>query len=336
MKELLRQLCVDQGVSGCEPEMLPVIQKLMGDYAAVTTDCCGNIIATMGKQNAEKHILLDAHIDRIGLVITYLDEKGFLCAAPVGGIDLRTLPGSTVTILGKEPVTGVICTTPPHLGEETELSRDKIRIDTGLPVRRVQELIQPGDRAVLCSPFLELLGNRIAVSSLDNRSGCAVLIRCAELLRNKELFCRVSFVFSVQEETNECGAAAAAFTLEPDEAIVVDVGFAAQEGVPPEKSGKLGCGGIISIAPGLSDAVTRKIQKIAARLGMNCDYEVCGGNTGTNADKISVSKGGIPTGVISVPSKNMHTQTEIVDLEDMERIAKLLSVYINEGGADHD
>lgn len=335
MKEILRKLCADAGVSGNENEMYGIIKELVPQKTEIASMNNGNIIVSLGNKNAEKHIMLDAHIDRIGLVVTYIDDKGFLCAEPVGGIDLRTLPGSAVKIFGRETILGVVCTMPPHLDSDKELSRDRIRIDTGLPAEKVRELVSLGDRIILLSKYTELIGNRIAVSALDNRSGCAVMIRCMQLLKNRDIPCRVSFVFSAQEETNESGAATAAFELMPDEAVVIDVGFAAQNGVPEEKSGKLGCGGIISISPVLSRDVTEKLRKIAKRLGMEVDYEVCGGSTGTNADKISVCGGGIKTGVISIPSKNMHTQTEIVQLDDIERIAKLLAVYITEGGADN-
>lgn len=336
MKEILRQLCAERGVSGDEQEMFDTIRSLLGDCADITTDNSGNLIAAMGEPNARTHIMLDAHLDRIGLVVTYINEEGFLKAAPVGGIDLRTLPSSPVRVLGKEEILGVVCTVPPHLTDgDEEPSKDKIWIDTGLPAARVKELVQLGDKILLCSRFTELLNRRIAVSALDNRSGCAVLIRCARLLKGKALPCRVSLVFSSQEETGELGAGTAAFALKPDEAIVVDVGFARQEGVAPEKSGKLGCGGIISISPVLSRTVTNRLIALSGQLGMECDYEVCGGSTGTNADKIAASGVGVRTGVISIPSKNMHTQTELVFLDDMEQIAQLLSVYLLEGGAGH-
>lgn len=336
MKELLRKLCIDKGVSGSENEMLETVQELLGGFASVSTDNSGNIIASMGNPNAKKHILLDAHIDRIGLIVTYINEEGFLKAEPVGGIDLRTLPSSAVRILGKEELIGVVCTMPPHLSKDEELAKDKIWIDTGLPAEKVRELVSLGDRVVLCSHYRELLGNCVAVSALDNRAGCAVLIRCAERLKNKELPCRLSLVFSVQEETGELGAGTSAFSLMPDEAVVVDVGFAAQRGVPAEKSGKLGCGGIISISPVLSRQVTARLQELAKRLSMDCDYEVSGGGTGTNADRIAGTGSGIRTGVISIPEKNMHTQTEIVCVDDMEKLAQLLEIYVTEGGACHD
>lgn len=335
MIELLKSLCADKGISGHESGMLDVVREAVGDFAEVTSDSLGNIIFSVGEKNAGKHIMLDAHIDRIGLVVTYIDENGFLSASPVGGIDLRTLPGAAVRVMGKETITGVVCTPPPHLlKEEKELSPDKIRIDTGLPADEVCKIVRPGDSVILCSGFRELLNGCVAASGLDNRAGCAVLIRAAQLLKDKKLSCRVSFALTAQEETGESGAAAAAFSLMPDEAVVVDAGFARQEGVSPEKSGAFGCGGIISISPVLSGAVTEKLKSLASRLGMKFDYEVCGGSTGTNADKISVAGKGVKTGVISLPVKNMHTPAEIVCLEDMEGLAILLAQYAEEGGAE--
>ena len=336
MKEILKELCIDRGVSGSENEMLDVIKELVGDFAEVSADGMGDILVTMGDKNAEKHIMLDAHMDRIGLIVTYTNENGFIKAEPVGGIDLRTLQSSAVKVLGKETILGVICTMPPHLSKnDDELSKDKIWIDTGLSADEVKNLVSLGDKIIVCSEFRELLNNQVAVSALDNRAGCAVLVKCAELLRNKKLPCRVSFVFSVQEETSELGAGISAYSLEPDEAVVIDVGFAKQDGVPDEKSGKIGCGAIISISPVLSKKVTDKIKEIAKSLEMDCDYEVCGGSTGTNADKISSSRDGVMTGCISIPEKNMHTQVEIVSLDDMKKIAELLAIYAENGGAEN-
>ncbi len=337
MKNILYKLCTGDGISGSENEMFSIISELIGKYADVRQDINGNIIAEMGNKNAKRHIMLDAHIDRIGLIVTYINDEGFIKAEPVGGVDLRTLQSSAVNILGKEKVLGVVCTMPPHLSnnDEEELSKDKIWIDTGLPAEKVKATVSLGDSIIVYSEFRELLNNCVAVSALDNRAGCAVLIKCAELLNGKDIPCRISFVFSSQEETSELGARTSAFSLSPDEAVVVDVGFASQIGVPKEKCGDLGCGGIISISPVLSKSITNKIIDISKRLGMNCDYEVCGGTTGTNADGISSSKGGVACGVISIPERNMHTQAEIVSIDDMEKVAELLSVYVMEGGAEN-
>ncbi len=336
MKEILHRLCADKGISGSEDEMRGIIRELAGDIAGVRSLPLGSIAAEMGDPDAKKHIMLDAHIDRIGLIVTYIDDEGFIKAEPVGGIDLRTLAGNVVTVYGKEELTGVICTVPPHLSRDNKaLTREAVWIDTALPVRQVRELVQQGDSVLVCSAYTELLGNKISCSALDNRAGCAVLIRCMQLLRDKELPCRLSVVFSSQEETHESGAETAAFILRPDEAVVIDAGYGRQQGVPKEKSGKLGSGSIISIAPSLSRGVTDKLIALARELNMASAYEVCGGKTGTNADKISVSAGGVRTGCISFPDKNMHTQTEMVSLDDLEKLSQLLALYVLEGGASH-
>lgn len=336
VKEILRSLCAEKGVSGREEEMYKTAAYLVGGIAdRITCLPTGTVIASVGSDDAKRHIMLDAHLDRIGLVVTYINDDGFLKAEPVGGIDMRALSGAAVTIRVKnhdEALTGVICTLPPHLvKDEKGLTRDMIWIDTGLPAERVHELVSIGDEVIVKSSFRELLNNTVAVSALDNRAGCAVIIRCAQLLSGKLENTRLSLVFSSQEETNESGAKTAAFILEPDEAIIVDVGFASQEGVPSDKSGALGKGPIISIAPTLSRRMTDGLISAAKKLGLTYDFEVDGGSTGTNADGIAVTRGGIPCAVISVPEKNMHTQTETVSLDDIESTARVIAEYISGG-----
>ncbi len=333
-KKILQKLCTDCGVSGREGEMLDIIRELSEKYAYDVRQLpTGTIVASVGDKNAKHHVMLDAHIDRIGLVVTYINEDGFLKAEPVGGMDLRALAGTAVTVQGREEVTGIICTLPPHLIKKEEgMTRDKIWIDTGLAPEKVSELIGIGDTAIVKSSFRELLGDKVAVSGLDNRAGCAVILKCTQIVSSKLKNTRLSLVFSSQEETNESGASTAAFLLEPDESIIVDVGFAKQEGVPASLSGAIGKGPIISIAPVLSRTVTNGLIESAKKLGSDFDYEVDGSTTGTNADGVAITKGGIPCAVISVPEKNMHTQTEIVSLEDIENTAKIIAGYLL-GGA---
>ena len=340
MTEILRLLCAEKGVSGNEDEMADIIKKLLPENMEIISMDNGTLIACTGNIDAEPHIMLDAHIDRIGLIVTYIDDRGFIKAEPVGGIDLRTLSGSAVAIKASgaaDDIMGVICSVPPHLSKDDEgMTRDNIWIDTGMSAEYVKENVLSGDRILVKSRFRTLLGNKAAVSGLDNRAGCAVLIRCAELLNGEELPCRLSLVFSSQEETNESGGRTAAFMLEPDEAVAVDVGFAKQSGVPSDKSGKQGGGPIITISPVLSRKISNRLIKIARDMNINFDYETDGGATGTNADAISATRGGVPCGLISVPEKNMHTQTETVSLNDIEDTAALLAAYVKRGGMNGD
>ncbi len=337
MKKILNELCMACGVSGNEYDVSQLAAKMLKCYTQeVTVDNNGNVYAVFGKKDAPKSILLDAHIDRIGLVVTYIDDNGFLKGGSCGGLDMRTLPGSSVTVYGSEPITGVVCTLPPHLQKDGEKAIDpnEIWIDTGLPCDIVKEKVNLGDCVMLNSFMRPLLNDRVACGALDNRIGCATLIRCAELLKGKELSCRLTILLSVQEETTESGAKTGIDHFFSDEAVVVDVGFAEQNGVPSEKSGALGCGGIITLAPSLSKAVTDKLIQISKEMGLECDYEVCGGTTGTNADVIASCRSGVACGVISIPERNMHTQVEVIDIKDAENIAQLLTKFVLGNGSD--
>ena len=322
-KEILQRLCEETGVSGRESEMLGVIRSLTGSFAdEIRLLHTGTITARIGADNAKRRIMLDAHADRIGLIITEINEEGFLKAYPVGGMDMRALAGTVVTVQGKKNVPGVICTLPPHLIKKEEgMTKDDLWIDTGLPADTAGELFSRGDTAFVYGKFRELLGNKVT----------AVIIRAAQLLAGRLKDTSITLVFSSQEETNESGAATAAFSLMPDEAIVVDVGFAKQDGVPDGQSGELGKGPIISIAPVLSRRMTDGLVLAAERLGTGYSFEVDGGSTGTNADGIAITAGGIPCAVISVPEKNMHTQTEIISLDDIESTAAVIAEYIAGG-----
>lgn len=336
MKETLYKLLLADGVSGDENLACTVAASMLREFGDVTYRENGSVVLTMGDKSSDKHIMLDAHIDRIGLIVTYIDDSGFIKASPCGGMDMRTLPSSAVTVLGKEKITGVVCTFPPHLIKNDNgdaVTKDKIWIDTGLPAEKVKSLVELGDRIILQSEPRELLNNRIASAALDNRAGCAALIETAKMLKDKPLPCKLSIVLSSQEETGELGARTAAFALEPTEAVIVDVGFASQPGVPSEMSGKFGCGGIISIAPVLSRKVTNKLIDISKEFGYECDYEVDGSTTGTNADAVAGSRGGVPCGVLSIPERYMHTQVEVVSLDDIAAVAKILAKYVEDGGA---
>lgn len=336
IKETLIKLLAADGVSGDEFDICKTAEKILSEFGEVSIRDNGSVVLTMGDKSSDKHIMLDAHIDRIGLIVTYIDDNGFIKASPCGGMDMRTLPSSAVTVLGKEKITGVICTFPPHLIKNDDgdaITKDKIWIDTGLPAEKVKSLVELGDRIIVRSEPKELLNNRIASAALDNRAGCAALVETARLLKDKRLSCRLSIVFSSQEETGELGAKTAAFALEPTEAVIVDVGFAKQSGVPEEMSGKFGCGGIISIAPVLSKKLTNKLIEISKDFGLECEYEVDGSTTGTNADSIAGSRGGVPCGVLSIPERYMHTQVEVVSLEDIKNVAKILARYVEDGGA---
>lgn len=339
MEKLLSALCSYAGISGSELNISQAAAKELAKYADVKIDKNNNVIATLGNKNSNKHIMLDAHIDQIGLVVTNITENGFLKITPCGGVDSRIMPGSAVKIHGKKDIHGIVSSIPPHLSDNNSNTVQKITdlyIDTGLSYNQIKDIVSVGYNISFCSKFKKLLNNRVSCCSLDNRAGVASLIRCVQLLYRENLECRVSILLSSQEEVNAKGVKTAAYSLNPDEAVMVDVSFASQPDVTKEKSGILGDGPMIGISPSLSRNISNKLINLAKNSETPYQLEIMGGTTGTNADKVSISREGIPSGLLSIPLRYMHTPYELVELSDIENTAKLLTLYIKSGGVFND
>ncbi len=333
---LTRALCAAHGTPGCEEEAFRAAEAALSFCDAVYTDALSGVTGVLGDQNARRRILLDAHIDQIGMVVTNIDENGFLRVTNVGGVDCRTMPGSPVTIYGKETLTGVVCTLPPHLAKADAEKMKPVSeqaIDLGLSRAEAEQLVSIGDRAVLTNPLRKLLGNRISGTALDDRAGCACIIRAAQLVREKLSDCCVLVVCSTREEVGGQGAKLRTYALEPTEAIAVDVSFAKQPGVS-ELPAELGGGPMIGFSAALDRKISKRLVALARQRGIPYQIEAMGGRTGTNCDTIGVSRAGVRCGLISIPQRNMHTPAEVCDLEDMENIARLLAAYITDGAEE--
>ena len=333
MFDLLEKLCTANGISGNEESICSVIRDEMLRYTDnVYIDHNNNVIASIG-DTSKHNIMLDAHLDQIGFVVTYIDDNGFLKVASCGGMDMRVVNDTRFNVLTESgELTAVACCLPPHLadgGEDKAPDKNEIYLDTGLSAEKVRELVSPGDPVAYDITPARLLNNRFTCCSTDNRASCAVLMRVAELINKNPVSSGVTFAFTSQEETYGKGAMTAAFSIEPDEAISVDVSFALQKGVSASQSGSLAGGGMICISPVLSKQMSRKLIELAKQHDIPYQLEVTGGITGTNADKISVTKSGIPTALVSVPQRNMHTGAEIISLDDIESTAQLIYEYIN-------
>lgn len=335
LQELLFALCAEPGTAGDEVAPARRAARELLDCGETDIDRMGNVVCRMGKRDAARHILLDAHLDQVGLIVTRIEEDGFLRVDRCGGTDRRVLPGSPVTVYGKEPLTGIVCCMPPHLtegGEEKVEAVDKMAVDVGLTGEEAEALIAPGDRVIVRAPQKRLLGTRIASPALDDRAGCAALIRCAQLLRGQKLPCALTVLLSGREEVGGQGAKTGSFAIDPTEAIAVDVSFAAQPGVDPAKCGKLSGGPMIGVAPILSRPMRERLTELATSHEIPYTMEVMGGETGTNADEIAVTRAGVPTAMVSIPLRYMHTPVEVIDTQDVEHTAQLLAAYVK--GAD--
>ncbi len=337
LSELVFELCKINGVSGSEEPAISYIKNILSKYADVSVTPNGSLIAKLGNRNASKTILLDAHIDRIGLMVTDIDDRGFVKVAKCGGIDPRILQDSVLVLNSNPEISGVVSCMPPHLsdGNEDKASAvDKISVDFGLEPQEIKRYLKIGDMLTYKSEPRNILNNRICSAALDNRCSVAALIYCAQMLSDCDLDYSVAIVFSVQEETFGTGAKTSSFLLDADEAIVVDVSFASQ----PDISGlyssiELGKGPMICISPILNRDITDKLIEICNAKGISYQLEPIAGATGTNADHISITKSGVKTALVSVPQRNMHTPCEIVDVDDVKGVASLICEYIRCGGA---
>ena len=333
MKELLLQLCTPAGVSGAEKTAAQEAAEALSAFAQVHIDASGNVIGEIAGPGP--HILLDAHIDQVGMVVTGVDAEGFLRIDKCGGIDLCILAGHEVTVWGKEPLYGVVCSTPPHLAKKEDQSITDIvdlAIDIGLPAELAKEKVHPGDRVTLRRAPRELLGGQISSPSLDDRAGVAAVLRCLALLREQKAACRLTVVFSTQEEVSGGSAGCASFAAGAGEGIAVDVSFAMTPDAPRHKCAELGKGTMIGIAPTLDAVMSRQLEEIARKEGIPYQIEVMNGKTGTNADEIAAAGAGTRMGVLSIPLRYMHMGIEVIDPQDVESTARLLAAYILERG----
>lgn len=282
-------------------------------------------------------IMLDAHIDEVGFIVTDVDDDGFLTVEKCGGTDLRSLPARPVTVHGKQKITAVFCSTPPHLlkGEKEYKDISKIKLDTMLG-QKAKSVISIGDYVTYAESPTELLGGRVSGKSLDDRAGVVCLLEVAKRLSGKELPVNVVFVLSDSEELGLRGAKTAAFRVNPDEAIAVDVSFGDGPDISPDDCGKLGDGAMIGISPVLDKQVSSKLITTAKQSNIKYQTEVMGGNTSTNADVISVTQRGVRTGLVSIPLRNMHTAVEVVDIADLTSVCDILEEYILSGGVKND
>ena len=333
IKDVLFDLCSADGVSGDEFSAASIAYNELKKFTdSAYVDDFGNVFARIDNKK-KKTVLLDAHIDQVGFVVNYITDDGFLRFSPVGGIDKRLLPAQQVEIISKNgKIPGVITSVPPHLSNESDKapSYDDLYIDAGLSGDEAKKIIPLGSRVLFKSEPTTLIGDRISSKALDDRAGVAVILRSLELVGDLSGY-NIDIAFSCQEETGESGAKMLSFRSECDLAIAVDVSFALSKGEDKKKCGEMGKGPMIGISPSLSKAFSDSLIKIAAEKDIPYQLEVMGGETGTDADAISVSKGGVKAVTVSIPLKYMHTPVEVIALSDIENTAVLISEFLKSG-----
>jgi putative aminopeptidase FrvX len=335
--EFLKNLLSTPGPSGYEGAAAEVWRAEAGKFAEVRGDRMGNSFATLNGGGAPR-VMLSGHIDEIGLMVTHVEEGGLLRFQGVGGWDPQVLVGQRVLVQTMNGVVpGVIGKKAIHVMEADERKKvseiKSLWIDIGAKDGdEAKGRVRVGDVAVVDQDVLELPNGRIASRSLDNRMGAFVVLEALRLLSEGEsLAAEVVAVASVQEEIGLYGARGAAFGLDPDAAIAVDVTHATDTpGIPKNEHGdhSLGSGPVITRAANLSPLVTDGLIDIAEGEGIPYTLEADSRSTSTDADAIQFTRAGIATGLVSAPNRYMHSPNEIVALEDLENCARLIAAYV--------
>ncbi|MGE5577461.1 MAG: M42 family metallopeptidase [Syntrophothermus sp.] len=319
MKDLIKRLAETQGPSGSEePVRAVIMQELEGLVDEVKVDALGNVIAV--KHAKGPRVMLSAHMDEIGVVVTHIDEKGFLRFAPVGSLDPHRLPGARVAFAnGAIGVIGL-----EKLKELKDLKFARLFIDIGATDRAGAEAkVKIGDTAAMWRP-MEDLGDRLAGKALDDRIGCAVLLEV--LRRLKKPANDTYFVFSVQEELGKRGAETSAFGINPDYGIAVDVTITGDTPEAPPVALALGKGPAIKVMdsslishPGVRQLLITAAQE--AKVPYQLEVLDFGGN---DAGAIHLTRAGVPSGTVSIPARYVHSPSEMADLGDVEGAVRLL------------
>ena len=333
MKNLLRRLCSLPCVTGDEPQYENEIRALLSPLGEVQFLPNGTALCFLPKAGENlPTVMLEAHLDRIGLMVTRVSPRGFVHAAQAGGADPRTLAASRVTIYTKSgPIPGVICSTPPHLATGDELpDTGDIAIDVGMSEERAKALVSPGDRITFDGEFTELLGDRVCAPGLDNRAGCAAVLHALELLHECGT-ANIVLALCSQEEVGGGGARTAANAVAPDFCFAVDVTFGETPDSSPNEVLRIGGGPAIGFSPALDRRLCALMRETAESNGIPWQAEVMSRTTGTDADSIAPSGRGVRTALLSVPERYMHTAGEVAAICDIENTARLIALTVGGG-----
>jgi endoglucanase len=301
----------------------------------------GNLLAFIpsGKPGAKK-LLIDAHIDEVGLIVTAVEE-GFLRFAGLGYVDARMFPGREVTVLSDPPLFGIISCLPPHLLTAEQMEKaipvKDMYIDLGLSQEEVVKAVPLGTPVVYRDEPQKLLGQRLSAKAMDDRAGFTAILQALEILagNSNTVDVGIDLIISatVQEELDFRGAGPAAYFAEPDYAIVVDVTPANTPDSGPLVNCVLGGGPSLNIGPAVDRRFIALINKAGEEAGIPLQVGVHNGSSDTNTQAIQISRSGIITAMVDIPCRYLHGPAEVVDLGDIEKAGRLIAETIRRIGS---
>lgn len=336
--KFLKRMLETPSPTGSEEDVASAVRERLADAAdEIETNVLGSVHATLRGTGEGPSVMLAAHMDEVGLMVTYISDEGYLSVAAIGGVDAAILPGMRVDVHTEDGVLrGVVGRKPIHLIVPDERKNvtpiDKLVIDLGMPAKAVKKRVRIGDSITYGVGF-ERFGKGMAVSrAFDDKAGVWVAVRVLEELaaagRAQGDFIAAA---TVQEEIGVRGAETSAYGVHPDVGLAFDVTHATDyPGIDKTKHGDIACGQgpVIARGPNINPVVFDRLVAAAEAEGIAYQIEAEPGVTGTDARAIQISRGGKATGLVSVPLRYMHTPTEVIALSDLEATVKLIVRFV--------
>lgn len=333
-KNFLKELMNQASPSGFEMPAQKLIRARMQQFAdRVFSDVHGNVVGVLNEK-ADMKVMLAGHVDEIGLMITHIDDKGFLSFATIGGWDPLMLIGQRVCVLSERgTVLGVIGRKPIHQlkNEESEkkIKPEDLWIDIGASSKKdALKAVAVGDAVVIQPDFMELRNSLVSSRAFDDRVGAWAVTETLRLLKSRKLNVAVFAVSTVQEELGLRGATTISYSIHPHVGIAIDVGFASDfPGAEPKKTGdiSLGEGPILHTGPNINPALGKMLCSTAKRKKIKFQMQAEPRATGTDANAMQIIRGGCAAALVSIPTRYMHSPVEVISMKDMEAAAELIS-----------
>ena len=334
MRQALERLCTCTAPSGFEGPAAAVAAELLRPLVdEVSIDRMGNVLGVRrSKTPGAPKLLLDAHLDEIGLIVTGV-EDGFLRFRSIGGVDPRMLPGRELVVLTDPPLRGLVAC-PAGRDENKSVPLNELYVDVGLSQEEAERAVPVGTPMVYRAGCFPLGEDQMCGKSMDDRACFVTLLRAAELLRDKELDVELHIMGSTREEVSGAGAVVGTWAVAPDFCVAVDVTHGKTPDGPADKTFDLGGGPAIGVGPNMTRWMTERMIDKAKEHGIPYQLEIMSGHTGTNGWEMQISREGVATSVLSLPLKYMHTPVETLSLADMEGVAQLLAAFTENLGKE--
>ena len=339
LKDLIISFSSIMTISGFASRSADEAEALLGKYFdECKRDRVGNLCfikrSTRPLEEGEKRakILIDAHFDEIGMIVTDIKEGGFLTVTNIGGIDSSILQASDVVIYGKEKIFGVIASTPPHLSTPDDRNKLKsvsdLLIDTGYSKEALEKIVRIGTPVGYANVYSEMQNGKICGKALDDKACAACAAYAISNIPADELYGDVYLLLSIFEETGGGGVVPAAFGIEPDYAMVIDVDLAAVPDAKKPTSIEMGKGPSITYTTATDINLTKMLHRLAKEAEIPAQKFVSAASTGTNSVRLHLAGNGVPVVDVGLPLVFMHSATEIVDLKDCESLGKLVELFV--------